>query len=134
MTIPTIREFRDEDAQTILRFPQVDPYAPFEPTGPAFTLEAEGNILACVGYEAEEDVAKCWMILSPDSVKYPRVFWAMRSLLDEVFKIGYKRVLTMVSLDWPEAQRFIKWMKFAPIGTPIFCPDGRFYTVYERVA
>jgi len=135
MTIPTLREFRDSDAQNIKRFAQAGEYRPFEPTGQSFTLEVDGDIMACVGYEAENGVAKCWMILSPDSVKHPRVFWAIRSLLDEVFKVGYKRLLTAVDINWPEAQRFVNWMRFDPVGiAPTFGPDGKFYTIYERVA
>ena len=134
MTIPTIREFTDKDAQDIKRFPLVEAYQPFEPTGPAFTLEADGEIMACVGYETEEKTAKCWMILSPDSIRHPRVFWAIRSLLDEAMELGYERILTVVDINWPEAQRFAKWMKFTARDNPVFGPDGKFYTVYERVA
>jgi len=135
MTIPTLREFTDADAQAIKRFPKAGIYQPFEPTGPAFTLESDGEIMACVGYEVEETTAKCWMILSPDSVKHPRVFWALRSLLDDVLKMGYTRIIAAVDINWPEAQRFTDWMRFKPMGiTPVFGPDGIFYTVYERVA
>lgn len=135
MTIPTIREFTDRDAQVIERFPLAGKYVSFEPTGPAFTLELEGKIMACVGYEPESGIAKCWMILSPESVKHPRVFWAIRSLLDEVHKIGYKRIMSLVDISWPEARRFNEWMGFSEISkAPIMGPDEKFYTVYERVA
>lgn len=130
MTMPKMVPFTDEDALTIQRLEKAGPYEYFQPKDQAFTFKINGITMACVGYERFSNFAIAWMILAKDARNHPGVFWAIREMLET----SSSMVGTMyigVRKDWDKANRFAKWLKFAPTGDH-FEANGYIYLLYVR--
>lgn len=111
MRCPEISAFTDEDSRTILRDQKSEPYEYFEPGGPAVTFKIDGIPMACIGLEPFEDGNYGWMVISTQAYKYPRVFWAIRELVDFECRRSGKTYIDIRD-DWEEAIRFGKWLGF----------------------
>lgn len=110
MTTPEIRIFDPLDAEKIKRFPLAPSLGrEILQAGPSYTFFVGDEVLACAGYMRENKFA--WLILSTESIRYPKVFWQLRKMVQASARMEGKLYCT-VRLDWPKAVRFAEWIGF----------------------
>lgn len=110
MIFPKIRPYHPKDAHHIERYPESIMVGENHDNG--YTLEVDDKILCCVGVDYYlPGLGTVWLIMSPEAYNYPRVVWALKSLLRSTME-SCLRIQAYVRTDWPKAIRFVEYFGF----------------------
>lgn len=102
-------------------------------SGPCFTLEDEGEVIACSGVvNMWENRAQAWALISQGAGQhFVRIFRAMRSFLELQ---DTRRIEATVDANFEQGHRMIRMLGFRHEGLMrSYLPDGRDCDLYARV-
>ena len=111
-----VAEFRIEDQFSGLE-PVTEVFSSAEQlAGPAYTLRANGQVIACCGIQLMwEGVGEAWAIVSAEFGQHPRALQKMRAVVDwMIIKHRLRRIHAHMFASWVAGLRFARRFGLRP--------------------